>query len=87
MCFNVLIGNKDDHGKNFAFIYNEEKKGYELSPFYDITKTPYKAEHEMTVLGNGNPIEEDLISICKEFRLSLEKCEEIIDNIKNAINQ
>lgn len=86
MCFNILYGNKDDHGKNFAFIYNEEKKGYELSPFYDITKTPYKAEHEMTVNGNGNPTEEDLILICKEFKLSLEKCEEIIDNIKKILN-
>ena len=85
MCFNVLYGNKDDHGKNFAFIYNEEKKGYELSPFYDITKTPYKAEHEMTVLGNGKPTEEDLIAICKEFKLSVDKCEEIINKVKEVI--
>ncbi|MEG1806405.1 MAG: type II toxin-antitoxin system HipA family toxin, partial [Clostridia bacterium] len=46
MCFNVLYGNKDDHGKNFAFLYDEKLKGYKLSPAYDITRTPYKIEHE-----------------------------------------
>lgn len=23
MCFNVIYENKDDHGKNFTFIYDE----------------------------------------------------------------
>ena len=30
MCFNVFIGNKDDHGKNFSFIYDESKKIYQI---------------------------------------------------------
>lgn len=25
MVFNVLIDNQDDHGKNFSFLYDEEK--------------------------------------------------------------
>ena len=33
MCFNVLIENKDDHAKNFAFIYED---GWRLSPAYDL---------------------------------------------------
>lgn len=78
MCFNVLYGNKDDHGKNFAFLYNELKGGYELSPMYDITKTIDKLEHEMTVLSKGNPSEDDLLEIAKMFNLSLIKCKEII---------
>ena len=73
MCFNVLYGNKDDHGKNFAFLYNEELKGYELSPAYDITKTPSKFEHEMTVLGEGSPTEKDLLELAKKMKLSVEK--------------
>lgn len=85
MCFNVLYGNKDDHGKNFAFIYNEQEKGYKISPFYDITKTNDKLEHEMTILGNGQPTEEDLIKIAKELKLSINKCEDIINHIKNVI--
>ena len=85
MCFNVFYGNKDDHGKNFAFLYDEDKKGYVLSPFYDITKTKYKIEHEMTVNGNGNPTEEDLLLIGKEFKLSIEKCKQIIQQIKTVV--
>ena len=87
MCFNVLYGNRDDHGKNFAFLYNEQKGGYELSPAYDITPTPNKPEHEMTVLGNGQPTEEDLLKIAKEIKLSLKDCKEIIQIIKYVLSK
>lgn len=86
MCFNVLHANKDDHGKNFAFIYDEKNKGYILSPAYDLTKTPYKAEHEMAVLGNGNPTEKDLLAIAKEVKLSKSKCFKILEHIKIELN-
>ena len=87
MCFNVLYGNRDDHGKNFAFLYNEQKGGYELSPAYDITPTLNKLEHEMTVLGNGQPTEEDLLKIAKEIKLSLKDCKEIIQIIKYVLSK
>ena len=85
MCFNVLYGNKDDHGKNFSFLYNEEKKGYVLSPAYDLTKTPNKLEHEMTVNGNANPSKEDLLNIGKQLKLSNKLCNEIIGKIIKVI--
>lgn len=87
MCFNVLYGNKDDHGKNFAYMYDESVKSYCLSPFYDITKTPYKVEHEMTVLGNGKPIEKDLVDIIGEAKLNRERCMDIISSIKEVVRQ
>lgn len=40
MCFNLFYKNKDDHGKNFSFLYYDGKKGYVLFPAYDLTKTP-----------------------------------------------
>ena len=85
MCFNVLYGNKDDHGKNFSFLYDEDKKGYVLSPAYDLTKTPNKLEHEMTVNGNANPNKEDLLNIGKQINLSIKLCNKIIDKILNVI--
>lgn len=87
MCFNVFYGNRDDHGKNFAFLYNEEKGGYELSPAYDITPTPNKPEHEMTVLGNGCPTESDLLNIAKEIKLSLKECKGIIEIVKYVLRK
>ena len=87
MCFNVLYKNRDDHGKNFSFLYDENLKGYKLSPAYDITSTPNKPEHEMSVGGNGIPTEEDLLNLAKEFKLSMQKCKEIIKKIKQVINK
>ena len=87
MCFNVFYGNRDDHGNNFAFLYNEEKGGYELSPAYDITPTPNKPEHEMTVLGDGRPTESDLLKLAKEVKLSLKECKEIIEIVKYVLRK
>ncbi|MDE6586659.1 MAG: type II toxin-antitoxin system HipA family toxin [Clostridia bacterium] len=85
MCFNVLYGNKNDHGKNFAFLYDEEKRGYKLSPFYDITQTNEKFEHEMTVNGSGNPTEKELLEVAKIMKLSMYKCKAIIEKIKEVL--
>lgn len=82
MTFNVLIGNKDDHSKNFSFIYDEGIKKYKLSPAYDLTITNDKYEHEMTVNRNGNPTENDLLCLAKDFNLSKKRCIEIINKIK-----
>lgn len=86
MCFNVLYGNKDDHGNNFSFLY-EEGKGYRLSPFYDITRTPYMGEHSMTVLGKGNPEKADLLEMAKVMKLSKKRCSSIIENIEAIIER
>ena len=85
MCFNVLYKNKDDHSKNFEFIYDESLKGYTLSPAFDLTPTPNKVEHEMTVNNNGNPTEKDLIEFARIYHLSDDKCKAIINNIRNII--
>ena len=86
MCFNVFYGNKDDHGKNFAFLFDEKPGGYKLSPFYDITRTPEKAEHEMTAAGSGNPTEKDLLEVARQTALDIDKCRKIIANIKTILN-
>lgn len=82
MCFNVFYGNRDDHGKNFSFLYDESIKRYSLSPAYDLTKVTDKPEHEMTVLGNGKPDESDLIAIANAVKLSYKKCLDIIETVK-----
>jgi serine/threonine-protein kinase HipA len=85
MCFNVLYGHRDDHGKNFAFIYDERLKGYTLSPAYDLTKTVNKPEHEMTVNGAGKPTEKDLLEVADIMKLSPAICKESIAKIKAEI--
>jgi len=82
MCFNVFYKNKDDHGKNFAFLYDEELNGYVLSPAYDLTRIENKFEHEMTANGNGNPSKDDMLAIAKKFKLSITKCKTIMLQIE-----
>lgn len=85
MCFNVIYGNKDDHGKNFSFIYDEKQKGYRLSPAYDITRTPDKAEHEMTVNGSVNPTEKQLKEAIGTVGIQQKKCTEILCLVKKCV--
>lgn len=85
MCFNVFYGNKDDHGKNVSFIYDTDLKGYRLSPAYDITRTPYKREHEMTVFGKGMPTENDIFAVAKYLKLPLKACKDIVEKTKQVL--
>lgn len=87
MCFNVQIQNKDDHAKNFSFIYSEKEKGYRLSPAYDLTPTPDKLEHEMTVNSNGKPNYDDLYEMSSIFGLTKVKAKEILNDIHNKTSK
>lgn len=87
MCFNVFYQNKDDHGKNFAFVYDEKLHGYTLSPAYDLTCTADKFEHEMTANGNGNPTKDDLLAVAKRFGLSVDKCKTIMATIETICKE
>ena len=37
MCFNVFAHNRDDHSKNFSWMYDEKTDTWSLSPAYDLT--------------------------------------------------
>lgn len=48
-----MLHNRDDHAKNFSFIYDEERKKWHMSPAYDLTySNTYYGEHTTTVDGN-----------------------------------
>ena len=70
MVFNVLTGNKDDHAKNFSFIYKE--KGWALAPAYDLTQCSngYNGEHATSVNNHGNPTIEDMLVVGESIRIS-----------------
>lgn len=37
MCFNVFVHNRDDHSKNFSYLYDEVEQRWVLSLAYDLT--------------------------------------------------
>ena len=52
--FNVFAHNRDDHSKNFTYLYNEQEERWMLSPAYDLTYRLFNwGEHATTVHGNG----------------------------------
>ena len=89
MCFNVFAHNRDDHSKNFSYLYDEKEAGWRLSPAYDLTfSNTYYGEHTTTVNGNGKkPGKKDLLSVGITAGISPSSCERIADEIENCVQE
>lgn len=87
MCFNVFAHNRDDHAKNFSFLYKEEEQQWRLSPAYDLTfSSTYYGEHTTSIDGNGsNPGEKDLIRVGMEAGISSEKCKNLMGMVHENV--
>ncbi|MBO5228642.1 MAG: type II toxin-antitoxin system HipA family toxin [Lachnospiraceae bacterium] len=87
MCFNVFAHNRDDHAKNFTFIYDEAKDMWRLAPAYDLTySNTYYGEHTTSVDGNGsNPSDKELIRVGMQAGMSAGRCKELIKGVKDNI--
>lgn len=89
MCFNVFSHNRDDHSKNFSFIYNEDLNKWELSPAYDLTYSySINGEHATTINGNGvNPGLTDILKVAEKIGLDKKKAEKIAIEIKEIVKK
>lgn len=87
MCFNVFAHNRDDHSKNFTFLYNEKKNGWFLSPAYDLTDSvSLGGEHATCVNGNGkNPGLRDILEVARKIGLKEQKAKDIATEIKEIV--
>lgn len=83
--FNVIFGNKDDHTKNFSYIFTENKR-WILSPAYDLTlNNGLNGNHQMDVFWKTDNItKDDLIRLWKWN--DIKNPEEIIDKISKLYN-
>jgi len=84
MCFNVFAHNRDDHAKNFSWIYDERMDCWHPSPAYDLTwSTTYFGEHSTTLDGNGkNPGMKELLAVSKAAGMSAKSCRAIAEEIQ-----
>lgn len=89
MCFNVFSHNRDDHSKNFSFIYNEDLNKWELSPAYDLTYSySINGEHATTINGNGvNPGLNDILKVAEKIGLYKKKAEKIAIEIRETVRK
>ena len=74
MVFNVIIGNRDDHAKNFSFLFDGER--WRFAPAYDVLPSAgFGGQHTTTVNGSGNPTKEDVIAAAKAAGIGEKKQE------------
>ena len=84
MCFNVFAHNRDDHSKNFSFLFDDTKKEWHLSPAYDLTYSfSFNGEHATTINGEGkNPTLDDIVAVAKNIGLKEKFAKDIAFDIQ-----
>lgn len=86
MCFNVLIGKKDDHAKNFSFFYDGN---WQLAPAYDLIPSNgfNRGCHSSSINASISPQKSDLIAVAVANGLSSDIAEEIYEDIAHIIKE
>lgn len=91
MCLNVLVGNTDDHLRNFSLIRKDG--GWRLSPVYDVL--PYHHErlaHSILLPGNpptNRPPEENTLSTLVNMgrQMRIPKAKAIVEQVSKAASR
>jgi serine/threonine-protein kinase HipA len=87
MCFNVFSHNRDDHSKNFSFLYDCGK--WSVAPAYDLVYSEgMGGEHATMVDGEGRrPSEGHILSVGKKAGLNEEQAREVMEEVKRAVEK
>lgn len=85
MLFNYMIGNNDDHSKNFSFICSEGQ--WSCSPAYDITECPTANNgcHATMFNGKEKPGMDDFIIMAADAGMTRNEAVETIREMKGKI--
>ncbi|MDL2281499.1 type II toxin-antitoxin system HipA family toxin [Parabacteroides sp. OttesenSCG-928-G06] len=84
MVFNVAIGNRDDHAKNFSFQLIDRQ--WQLSPAYDLLPSSgFNGNHTTSVNNNGSPTESDMRIIAEKVGLNKQKMNDIIHEVTSLV--
>lgn len=89
MVFNILAHNRDDHVKNFAFIFDDVGLQWRLSAAYDLSWSAGPGgEHTMTVAGEGiSPSLGHVHALAEQTGISRHEVAEITEQVSAAIGQ
>ena len=90
MVFNIAISNIDDHLRNHGFLL-KGKKGWELSPAYDMNPVPRIIRpnfHELSInMISTEGLMDTAFSVKDEFRLNSEKANSIYQDVNNSVSE
>lgn len=85
MVFNYLIGNKDDHAKNFAFIYRDGE--WRLAPAFDLLPSNgMNGYHTTSINDSIEPTKLDLLSVAEQSGLDKEEARCLFEELSSVIN-
>ena len=86
MVFNYLIENKDDHAKNFAFIYRDSE--WRLSPAYDLLPSDgMNGYHTTSINDSIEPTKDDLLTLAVKSGLNKKEAEGIYSEIEEKVKK
>lgn len=84
MVFNYLIGNKDDHAKNFAFIFRDGS--WHFAPAYDILPSEgFNGYHTTSFNDHIEPTDKDLIDIATNVGLNEKRAVEVLHFMRDEV--
>ena len=88
MCFNVFAHNRDDHSKNFSYLYLENERRWTLAPAYDLTYSySIGGEHATTVHGNGrDPGMKDVLAVAGQIGLNGRESRQAAEEIREIVH-
>lgn len=85
MVFNYLIGNKDDHAKNFAFIHREGN--WHFAPAYDLLPSDgINGFRTTSINDNIKPTEDDLFAVAVKAGLNEKEAIHEFESIRSTAN-
>lgn len=84
MVFNYLIDNKDDHAKNFAFIYRDGN--WHFAPAYDLLPSDGINGFRTTSINDSiKPTKDDIFTVAVKAGLSRKEIVEVFERMRNII--
>jgi serine/threonine-protein kinase HipA len=84
MVFNVVTGNRDDHARNFSFIYKDGS--WKVSPAYDLLPSEgFGGQHTTTVNGKGHPALSDCLEVARQTGFPEARARKVVDQVLDAV--
>ena len=83
--FNYLIGNKDDHAKNFAFIHRDGD--WHFAPAYDLLPSDGINGFRTTSINVSiEPTKEDLLAVAVKSGLNEQEADTMFDRVRERVS-
>lgn len=85
--FNILSTNRDDHGRNHAFIYDEVSRKWSIAPAYDLNPNIANTLIGLTWMGSARlpATMDELFKLAEVAGIERRIARDIYDQVENAV--